>query len=89
MKIRCVLFIGDLDMTDVNGFWQIDSIINHPDNKHLKDAERRAEESDRRAEEEARLRQEEKKEMERRIAELEAKLAQAKGEGPSDTFSGQ
>ena len=72
-------------MTDVNGFWQIDSIINHPDNKHLKEAERRVEEekrraaeSDKRAEEEARLRQEEKRravESERR-AEEQARLMQ-------------
>ena len=104
LKVRCVSFTGDLDIADVNGCRQIDSIINHPDNKHLKEAERRAEEEKRRAEEsdkraerekhraeeEARLRQEEKKEMERRIAELEAKLAQAKGEeGHCDILSCQ
>ena len=61
----------DLDITDTNESWQIDSIINHPDNRQAKEekkradkAERRAEESDKRAEEERRHAQEEKRRAE-------------------------
>ena len=83
----------DLDITDTNESWQIEEIINHPDNKHLKEAreqvqeekkradeaERRAEQSDKRAEEEKRRAEE----LERQLAELKTQLAQTKGKGPT------
>ena len=67
LKIRCGLSTVNLDMTDMNGSWQIDSIINHPDNKHFKEgrkraenAERRKEKSDQRAAEEKRRAEEQR-----------------------------
>ena len=51
----------------MNGSWQIDSIINHPDNKYFKEgrkraenAERRKEKSDQRAAEEKRRAEEQR-----------------------------
>ena len=36
LKIRRVLYTGDLNITDMNGPRQINLIVNHPDNGHFK-----------------------------------------------------
>ena len=37
LKIRCVLYTGDLNLTDMNEPRQINLIVNHPDNRHFKE----------------------------------------------------
>ena len=59
----------DSDITDANGSWQIESIINHPDNKHL-EARVQAQEEKKCVEEAERSMEEEK----RRAEELERQL---------------
>jgi len=76
-----------------NNMWsvfeqEIQSTINHPDNQHLKEANKRVEEVERRAEEERKRADEERKraeeernraeDLERQLAELKAQLAQSK-----------
>ena len=74
-----VCFITEeLDKTDTNESWQIDSIINHPDNRHVKEEKKRADEAERRMEEEKRRAEEEKRraEQEKRRAEESDKRAE-------------
>jgi hypothetical protein len=64
----------NLDITDTNGSWQIDSIINHPDNRQAKEEKKRADK-------EARLRQEEQKraeQAERRAEESDKRAEEEK-----------
>jgi len=64
--------IGHEDIsTDMNGS-QIQSIINHPDNRDLKTAKKRVEEVERCAKKRA-------EDLERQLAELKAQLPQSKG----------